>query len=73
MELPSPDERDETASMRAASLIMGLISLYSLILRLVNLLQGTPDLFAWEFEALVLYLPTALLLGVILYERRRRL
>ena len=59
--------------MRAALVIMGIFSLYSLGLRLINFLQGTRDLFAWEFEGLILYLPTALLLGVILYERRRRL
>ncbi len=73
MALLSPAERDEAVSLRAASVIMGIIALYSLSLRLVNFLQGTPDLFAWEFEGVILYLPTALLLGVILYERRRRL
>ena len=65
-------ERDETVSWRAASVIMGLITLYSLGLRVVNFFGGKPDLFAWEFEALILYLPTAILLGVLLYGRMKR-
>lgn len=71
MERQIPPDPDEKLSLRAASVIMGLFSLYSLIVRLANFLQGTPDLFVWEFEGLILYLPTALLLGVMLYERRR--
>ncbi len=68
----SSAERDETVSWRAASVIMGLISLYSVSLRVVNFFDGQPDLFAWEFEALILYLPTVVLLGVILYGRMKR-
>lgn len=53
-------------------MIMGLISLYSVSLRAVNFFEGRPDVFAWEFEALILYLPTVVLLGVILYGRVKR-
>ena len=68
----SSADRDETVSWRAASVIMGLISLYSVSLRVANFFGGRPDLFAWEFEVLILYLPTVVLLGVILYGRTRR-
>ncbi len=71
MALLGSADRDETVSWRAASAIMGLISLYSISLRVINFLQAKPDLFAWEFEALILYLPTVLLLGVGVYIRRR--
>ncbi len=71
MELLRSADRDETVSWRAASVIMGLISLYSVSLRLFNYLESKPDLFVWEFEALILYLPTVLLLGVGAYNRRR--
>ena len=68
----SSTERDETVSWRAASLIMGLVSLYAVSLRAFNFFEDKPDLFAWEFEALILYLPTIVLLGVILYGRVKR-
>ena len=68
----SSAERDETVSWGAASVIMGLISLYSVSLRVSNFFDGRPDLFAWEFEALILYLPTVALFAVVLYGRTRR-
>lgn len=59
-------ERDENISWRAAAVIMGLATIFTLSTRLLGI-----DPFTLVFDLFIIYLPTSILLGAIVFRRLR--
>ena len=60
------DDRDENLSWLAAAIIMSLVTVGTVILRVLGL-----DPFTDIFDSFIVYLPTAILVGVILVQKLR--
>jgi len=62
-----PVDKDETFSWKAATIIMLLFSLFALTMTLLGM-----NPFTLLFNAALVYLPTVILLGSILFARTKR-
>ncbi len=62
-----PVDKDETFSWKAATVIMLLFSLFALTMTLLGM-----NPFTLLFNAALVYLPTVILLGSILFARTKR-
>ena len=61
-------DQDETLSWQAAAVIMIVVTLAALVSRILG-----SDPFTEIFDLFIVYLPTAVLVGGILYTRSRHL
>jgi len=62
-----PVDKDETFSWKAATIIMLLFSLFALTMTLLGM-----NPFTLLFNVALVYLPTVILLGSILFARTKR-
>ncbi len=62
-----PVDKDETLSWKAATVIMLLFSLFALTMTLLGM-----NPFTLLFNVALVYLPTVILLGSILFGRTKR-
>ncbi len=62
-----PVDKDETFSWKAATIIMLLFSLFALTMTLLGM-----NPFTLLFNVALVYLPTVILLGSILFGRTKR-
>jgi hypothetical protein len=60
------ENRDEAISWRVATTIMSLVTVGTIILRILGL-----DPFTDIFDAFIVYLPTAILVGGVLVQRMK--